>query len=83
MHEFLEQIYFDFCLKNDMPKNPIDNDAYLSADDYLHGVFGLNYSQLQWLKHYVILWDATNGGEDIDNFVDSGGRFMRSTNGII
>ena len=22
-----------------MPKNPIDNDAYLSADDYLHGVF--------------------------------------------
>ena len=48
-----------------MPKNPIDNDAYLSADDYLHGVFGLTYSQLQWLKQYVILWDATNGGEDI------------------
>ncbi len=48
-----------------MPKNPIDNDAYLSADDYLHGVFGLTHSQLTWLKNYVILWDATNGGEDI------------------
>ncbi len=66
-----------------MPKNSIDNDAYLSADDYLHGVFGLTYSQLQWLKQYVILWDATNGGEIIDNYVDSGGRYIRGTNGII
>ena len=63
MHDYLREIYFDFCLKNDMPKH---NDAYLSADDYLHGVFGFSHSQLTWLKNYVILWDATNGGEDID-----------------
>ena len=65
MHDYLKEIYFDFCLKNDMPKNPIDNDAYLSADDYLHGVFGFSHSQLTWLKNYVILWDTTNGGEDL------------------
>ena len=52
MHEFLKEIYFDFCLKNDMPKH---NDVYLSADDYLHGVFGLTHSQLTWLKNYVIM----------------------------
>ena len=45
-----------------MPKH---NDAYLSADDYLHGVFGFSHSQLTWLKNYVILWDKTNGGEDL------------------
>ena len=65
MHEFLIEIYFDFCLKNDMPKNPIDNDAYLSADDYLNGNFQLINSQVYWLKNFIRLWEATNGGEDL------------------
>ena len=47
-----------------MPKNPIDNNAYLSADDYLHGVFGLTHSQLTWLKNYARLWEETNAMED-------------------
>ena len=37
-----------------MPKH---NDAYLSADDYLHGVFGFSHSQLTWLKNFVRLWN--------------------------
>ena len=61
MHDYLKEIYFDFCLKNDMPKH---NDAYLSAEDYLHGVFGFSHSQLTWFKNYVILWDTINGGEE-------------------
>ena len=43
MHDFLKEIYFDFCLKNDMPKH---NDAYLSAEDYLQGNFQLINSQV-------------------------------------
>ena len=54
MHDFLQEIYFDFCLKNDMPKH---NDAYLSADDYLNGNFQLINSQVYWLKNYVRLWN--------------------------
>ena len=54
MHDYLKEIYFDFCLKNDMPKH---NDAYLSADDYLHGNFQLINSQVYWLKNFVRLWD--------------------------
>ncbi len=62
MHDYLKEIYFDFCLKNDMPKH---NDAYLSAEDYLAGNFQLLISQIFWFKNYVRLWEATNGGEDI------------------
>ena len=40
-----------------MPKNPIDNNAYLSADDYLNGNFQLINSQVYWLKNYVRLWN--------------------------
>ena len=54
MHDYLKEIYFDFCLKNDMPKH---NDAYLSADDYLNGNFQLLNSQVYWLKNYVRLWN--------------------------
>ena len=54
MHDYLKEIYFDFCLKNDMPKH---NDAYLSADDYLHGNFQLINSQVYWLKNFVRLWN--------------------------
>ena len=54
MHDYLGEIYFDFCLKNDMPKH---NDAYLSAEDYLHGNFQLINSQVYWLKNFVRLWN--------------------------
>ena len=54
MHDYLREIYFDFCLQNDMPKH---NDAYLSADDYLNGNFQLINSQVYWLKNYVRLWN--------------------------
>ena len=54
MHDFLKEIYFDFCLKNDMPKH---NDAYLSAEDYLAGNFQLLISQIFWFKNYVRLWN--------------------------
>ena len=54
MHDYLKEIYFDFCLKNDMPKH---NDAYLSADDYLHGNFQLINTQVYWLKNFVRLWN--------------------------
>jgi len=62
MHDYLKEIYFDFCLKNDMPKH---NYAYLSAEDYLNGNFQLINSQIKWLGNYIVLWEATNGGEDI------------------
>ena len=62
MHDYLKEIYFDFCLKNNMPKH---NDAYLSAEDYLAGNFQLLISQIFWFKNYVRLWEATNGGEDL------------------
>ena len=45
-----------------MPKH---NDAYLSAEDYLNGNFQLINSQIKWLGNYIVLWEATNGGEDI------------------
>ena len=54
MHDYLREIYFDFCLKNDMPKH---NNAYLSADDYLNGNFQLINSQVYWLKKFVRLWN--------------------------
>ena len=61
MHDFLKEIYFDFCLKNDMPKH---NDAYLSADDYLHGDYQLSEPLIGWLKNYDRLWVDTNAMED-------------------
>ena len=61
MHNFLREIYFDFCLKNDMPKH---DDAYLSADDYLHGNYQLSEPKISWLKDYSRLWVETNGMED-------------------
>ena len=54
MHEWLKEIYNDFCQKYDMPKH---NGAYLSADDYLHGNFQLINSQVYWLKNFVRLWN--------------------------
>ena len=53
MHDFLQEIYFDFCLKNDMPKHPESSpfNGYLSADDLLHSNYQLTKSQVYWLKN--------------------------------
>ena len=61
MHDYLKEIYFDFCLKNDMPKH---NDEYISADDYLHGDYQLSEPLIGWLKNYDRLWVDTNAMED-------------------
>ena len=53
MHEWLKEIYNDFCQKYDMPKH---NGVYLSADDYLHGNYQLTKYQRDWLKNYSRLW---------------------------
>ena len=58
MHDFLQEIYFDFCLKNDMPKHPESSpfNGYLSADDLLSSNYQFTKSQVYWLKNYVRLW---------------------------
>ena len=68
MHEFLIEIYNDFCLKNDMPKHSESSPlrGYLSVDDLMHVNYPLTKPQRDWLKNYNILWEATIGGEDID-----------------
>ena len=71
MHDYLREIYNDFCIKNNLPRGRADyhddllGGAYLSAEDYLAGNFQLLISQIFWFKNYVRLWEATNGGEDI------------------
>ena len=62
MHDYLREIYFDLCLKNDMPKH---NDAYLSAEDYLNSKIGLINNQIYWVKNFIRFWEATNAGEDL------------------
>ena len=59
MHDYLKEIYFDFCLKNDMPKHSESApfNGYLSADDLLHSNYQLTKSQVSWLKNYLRLWD--------------------------
>ena len=59
MHDFLQEIYFDFCLKNDMPNHPESSpfNGYLSADDLLHSNYQFTKSQVYWLKNYVRLWN--------------------------
>ena len=66
-HEFLKEIYKDFCIKHDMPKN--EDDAYQSADDILYSYrymeIDLTVYQKEWLENYIKLWEETNGGENI------------------
>ena len=76
-HQFLKDIYTDFCSKHNMVKR---DGHYLSADDYLslqnHEMFipekdiyetiTLTAYQVQWLTNYIKHWEYTNGGEDID-----------------
>ena len=77
MHDYLKEIYNDFCTKHDMLKNK--DGAYQSADDYLwmntvqssgggymYPQLNLSKYQQNWLGNYIKLWEATNGGEDID-----------------
>ena len=61
MHEWLKEIYNDFCQKYDMPKH---NGAYQSADDYLYGDYQLSEPLIDWLKNYDRLWVETNAMED-------------------
>ena len=73
MHEFLKEIYNDFCTKHGMPKTYPDGESlentYLSADDVLHAhmyaEINLTQYQQNWLENYSKLWKQTNGGEDI------------------
>ena len=73
-HEFLKEIYNDFCLKNDMPKHikseNLSRDimsGYLSAGDIKYSKIesSLNNYQKDWLNAFLYLWEATNGGEDL------------------
>jgi len=70
-HEFLQEIYKDFCIKNNLPRGRADyhddllGGAYLSAADYLNSKLGLTFHQKRWLASYITLWESTNGGEDI------------------
>ena len=59
MHDYLQEIYFDFCLKNDMPKHSESSPfyGYLSADDLLHSNYQFTKSQVYWLKNYSRLWN--------------------------
>ncbi len=71
MHEFLIEIYNDFCTKHNLPRGRADyhddllGGAYLSAEDYLNCKIGLTRSQKLWLINYKNLWDKTNQGVDI------------------
>ena len=65
MHEWLKEIYNDFCEKHDMPINK--DGAYQSTDDILClsvGSYPLSINQRKWLENYSRLWVETNGMED-------------------
>ena len=59
MHDYLKEIYFDWCLANDMPKHPetAPHKGYLSADDLLCSNYQLTKSQVSWIKNYIRLWN--------------------------
>tara|TARA_R100000781_G_C3991155_1_gene96990 strand:+ start:306 stop:530 length:225 start_codon:yes stop_codon:yes gene_type:complete len=59
MQDYLQEIYFSWCLANDMPKHSESSplNGYLSADDLLHSNYQLTKSQVYWLKNYVRLWN--------------------------
>ena len=55
-HDFLREIYNDFCIKNDMPKHV--NGGYLSAGDikYASNKYCLTKHQKEWLQAFLVLW---------------------------
>ena len=50
-HEFLKEIYNDFCIKNNLPRGRADyhddllGGSFLSAEDYLNSKIGLTHCQ--------------------------------------
>ena len=58
MHDFLQEIYFNWCIQNDMPKHPDSSPfkGYLSADDLLHSNYQLTKTQKDWLQAFLVLW---------------------------
>ena len=59
MHDYLQEIYFNWCLQNDMPKHPESSPfkGYLSVDDLMHSNYPLLKFQRDWLKNYSRLWN--------------------------
>ena len=55
-HDFLREIYNDFCIKNDMPKH-----KNLSAGDIKFASQDISITKYHWLQAYLKLW--TNVGE--------------------
>ena len=65
-HEFLKEIYNDFCIKNNLPPNK--DGSFPSAGDYLYVEkenIPFTDHQLKWLDNFIKLWAATDGGESI------------------
>tara|TARA_Y100000589_G_C27064075_1_gene592567 strand:- start:828 stop:1040 length:213 start_codon:yes stop_codon:yes gene_type:complete len=63
--EFLKEIYFDFCLKHDLPK---DHHNYMSVDLYLikSKRFNLTKNQISWLNNFRELQEIIEN-ENIKN----------------
>ena len=66
-HDFLREIYNDFCIKNDMPKHikseNLSRDimsGYLSAGDivYASNKYQLTKYQKDWLNAFIVLWET-------------------------
>ena len=64
-HDFLREIYNDFCIKNDMPKHikseNLSRDimsGYLSAGDivYASNKYCLTKHHKEWLQAFLVLW---------------------------
>ena len=57
-HDFLREIYNDFCIKNDMPKHK--GGGYLSAGDivYASNKYQLTKYQKDWLNAFLVLWET-------------------------
>ena len=55
-HDFLREIYNDFCIKNDMPKHKGGN--YLSAGDikFASAKYSITKHQKDWLKPISKIW---------------------------
>ena len=61
-HDFLREIYNDFCLKNDMPKHL--NGGYLSAGDinYASNKYQITKYLKDWLQAFLVLWANVEEG---------------------
>ena len=65
-HEFLKEVYDDFCTKHNLPLNKYGR--FSSAGDYLYVEkenIPFTDHQLKWLDNFIKLWAATDGGESI------------------